>query len=347
MSQPSAAASGNTSTGPSARAAARPVIELKGLSHPALRLVIHEAADATIVAAFEAMVAEDPGFEWQPVVIDASRIAEQPAPDWSALVARLRAARLHPVALAGAPETAREQAEALQLGWLAALPERRRAGAAAEPAVAARSSGGDAPPPGAVPLGAQVRSGEEDVQPEDASPLDASPADAQSSDASPADASPAERASGPDAPATAPVASADAAPSRADADPKAAAAPDAAAAGTGVATADAMVVSRPVRSGQQLYSRGRDLVIVGDVSPGAEVIADGNVHVYGTLAGRAIAGARGLREASIFALDLRAELVAVCGIYRTFEDGVPEAHAGRPVRVTLQANADTLTMTSL
>jgi len=330
MSQPSAAASGNASTGTSPRVAARPVIELKGLSHPALRLVIHESADATIAAAFEAMVAEEPGFEWQPVVIDASRIAEQPAPDWTALVARLRAARLHPVALAGAPEAARDQAEALQLGWLAALPERRRAGAAA------RSSGGDVPSPGAVPLGAQVRSGEEDVQ-----PADASPADAQPSGASPADARPAGHAGDPDARATAPAASTDAAPPQAGADPKAAAA------GAGVATADAMVVSRPVRSGQQLYSRGRDLVIVGDVSPGAEVIADGNVHVYGTLAGRAIAGARGLREASIFALDLRAELVAVCGIYRTFEDGVPEAHAGRPVRVTLQANADTLTMTSL
>jgi septum site-determining protein MinC len=297
MSQPSAAASDDASTGTSARAAARPVIELKGLSHPALRLVIHEPADAAIAAAFEAMVAEDPGFEWQPVVIDASRIAEQPAPDWTALVARLRAARLHPVAIAGAPEAAREQAEALQLGWLAALPERRRTSAAAEPAVASRSSDQGAPAAGEMPSAVHARSGE----------VDASTEESPSADAS-ADASPS---------------------------------------GTGVATADAMVVSRPVRSGQQLYSRGRDLVVVGDVSPGAEVIADGNVHVYGTLAGRAIAGARGLREASIFALDLRAELVAVCGIYRTFEDGVPEAHAGRPVRVTLQSNADTLTMTSL
>lgn len=302
MSQPSAAASDDASTGTSARAAARPVIELKGLSHPALRLVIHEPADAAIAAAFEAMVAEDPGFEWQPVVIDASRIAEQPAPDWTALVARLRAARLHPVAIAGAPEAAREQAEALQLGWLAALPERRRTSAAAEPAVASRSSDQGAPSAGEMPSAVQARSGEVDASTEESPSADASPADA------PADASPS---------------------------------------GTGVATADAMVVSRPVRSGQQLYSRGRDLVVVGDVSPGAEVIADGNVHVYGTLAGRAIAGARGLREASIFALDLRAELVAVCGIYRTFEDGVPEAHAGRPVRVTLQSNADTLTMTSL
>jgi septum site-determining protein MinC len=102
-----------------------------------------------------------------------------------------------------------------------------------------------------------------------------------------------------------------------------------------------------VRSGQQLYARERDLVVVGDVSPGAEVIADGHVHVYGTLGGRAIAGARGRRDAAIFALELRAELVAVCGIYRTFEDGPPAAHAGRPVRISLEADADTLSIRSL
>ncbi|MEI7446800.1 MAG: septum site-determining protein MinC, partial [Burkholderiales bacterium] len=110
---------------------------------------------------------------------------------------------------------------------------------------------------------------------------------------------------------------------------------------------NAMVVERPVRSGQQVYARERDLVVVGDVSPGAEVIADGHVHIYGTLGGRAIAGARGRRDAGIFTLGLRAELVAVCGIYRTFEDGPPAQHAGKPVRITLEADADTLSMRPL
>jgi septum site-determining protein MinC len=108
-----------------------------------------------------------------------------------------------------------------------------------------------------------------------------------------------------------------------------------------------MIVERPVRSGQQIYARDRDLVVVGDVSPGAEVIADGNVHVYGTLGGRAIAGARGLRQAAIFTLDLQAELVAVCGIYRTFEDGPPAAQAGKPVRISLETDADTLSLRTL
>ena len=108
-----------------------------------------------------------------------------------------------------------------------------------------------------------------------------------------------------------------------------------------------MVVERPVRSGQQIYARERDLIVIGDVSPGAEVIADGHVHVYGALAGRAIAGARGRRDAGIFTLELRAELVAVSGIYRTFEDGVPAQYAGKPVRISLEADADTLSMRPL
>ena len=108
-----------------------------------------------------------------------------------------------------------------------------------------------------------------------------------------------------------------------------------------------LTIERPIRSGQQIYARGADLVVIGPVSPGAEVIADGNVHVYGALQGRAIAGASGRRDVGIFTLDLRAELVAVSGIYRTFEDGVPAEHRGRPVRVELGAVADTLTVRPL
>jgi septum site-determining protein MinC len=108
-----------------------------------------------------------------------------------------------------------------------------------------------------------------------------------------------------------------------------------------------MVVDRPVRSGQRIYARDADLVVIGPVSPGAEVIADGNVHIYGPLQGRAIAGARGRRGAAIFTLDLRAELVAVCGVYRTFEEGPPEEHRGRPVRIELDPVADRLSVRPL
>jgi septum site-determining protein MinC len=106
---------------------------------------------------------------------------------------------------------------------------------------------------------------------------------------------------------------------------------------------DAMIIDRPIRSGQQIYARDRDLIVMAVVSPGAEVIADGNVHVYGSLAGRAIAGARGRRDARIFTLDLRAEIVAVAGLYKTFEEGVPENLRGKPVQIALgAANADAL-----
>jgi septum site-determining protein MinC len=106
---------------------------------------------------------------------------------------------------------------------------------------------------------------------------------------------------------------------------------------------DAMIIDRPIRSGQQIYARDRDLIVMAVVSPGAEVIADGNVHVYGSLAGRAIAGARGRRDARIFTLDLRAEIVAVAGLYKTFEEGVPENLRGKPVQIALGAeNADVL-----
>jgi septum site-determining protein MinC len=77
----------------------------------------------------------------------------------------------------------------------------------------------------------------------------------------------------------------------------------------------ARIVSEPVRSGQQIYAEHADLVVLNTVSPGAEVIADGCVHVYGKLGGRAIAGARGDESARIFCRKMEAELLAIAGIY--------------------------------
>lgn len=76
----------------------------------------------------------------------------------------------------------------------------------------------------------------------------------------------------------------------------------------------AQIISGNVRGGQQVYAKNRDLIITGSVSPGAEVIADGNIHVYGTLRGRAIAGAKG-QESVIFCQKLNAELVSINGNY--------------------------------
>ncbi len=75
------------------------------------------------------------------------------------------------------------------------------------------------------------------------------------------------------------------------------------------------VITEPVRSGQQIYADGADLIILSTVSPGAEVIADGCIHIYGKLAGRAIAGARGDETARIFCRKMDAELIVIAGIY--------------------------------
>lgn len=81
----------------------------------------------------------------------------------------------------------------------------------------------------------------------------------------------------------------------------------------------ARIVDAPVRSGQQLYAEGTDLVVLGAVSTGAELIADGCVHVYGPMRGRAIAGARGDESARVFCRKFEAELVAVAGVYAVAE----------------------------
>lgn len=102
----------------------------------------------------------------------------------------------------------------------------------------------------------------------------------------------------------------------------------------------AMVISRPLRSGQQVYARGRDLVVMAMVNAGAEVIADGHIHVYAPLRGKAMAGARGNTEARIFALSLEAELISIAGIYRTSDVALPANVSGKPAMVRLQSSAE-------
>lgn len=270
-------ASGNAGDARSA-APARPAIEFKGLSHPALRAVLNDASpDALRHALIELLDGDPDRFEWQPVVVDLSRLGPDAPLDWPEVLATLRAVRLHPVAVAGAAEGFRDEANRLQLGWLEPIREpARRSSGAGEPAVAQRAA-------------------------------------TAASAVAPSSATPA----------------------------------SAATAGPAAAAPATLVIDRPVRSGQRIYARDADLVVIGPVSPGAEVIADGNVHVYGPLQGRAIAGARGQRDCAIFTLDLRAELVAVCGVYRTFEEGPLAEHRGRPVRIELDAVADRLSVRPL
>ncbi|MEW6465505.1 MAG: septum site-determining protein MinC [Pseudomonadota bacterium] len=101
------------------------------------------------------------------------------------------------------------------------------------------------------------------------------------------------------------------------------------------APSGALVVERPLRSGQQVYARGRDLVVLAMVNPGAEVIADGHIHVYAPLRGKAIAGARGNAEARIFALSLEPELLSIAGVYRTAEQPLPAEVWRKPAQVRL------------
>lgn len=96
----------------------------------------------------------------------------------------------------------------------------------------------------------------------------------------------------------------------------------------------ARVVTEPIRSGQQIYADGADLIVLTTVSPGAEVIADGCVHVYGPLRGRAIAGARGDQLARVFCRRMEAQLLAVAGIYAV-ADQVQGALRGQAVQAYL------------
>ena len=100
----------------------------------------------------------------------------------------------------------------------------------------------------------------------------------------------------------------------------------------------ALLHHQPVRSGQRVYARNRDLVVTAAVGAGAEVMADGCVHIYGVLRGRALAGARGDAGARVFCQEFNAELVSIAGVFRVFETIPPEL-AGKPVQAWLEGDA--------
>jgi septum site-determining protein MinC len=96
-----------------------------------------------------------------------------------------------------------------------------------------------------------------------------------------------------------------------------------------------MVIDKPLRSGQKIYARGADLVVLAMVNQGAEVVADGNIHVYAPLRGKAMAGASGNTNARIFSLCLEPELISIAGIYRTSENPLASEVRGKPAQVRL------------
>lgn len=111
--------------------------------------------------------------------------------------------------------------------------------------------------------------------------------------------------------------------------------------------AGTMIIDTPIRAGQRVYARDADLVITATVNNGAEIIADGSIHVYAPLRGRALAGASGDTNARIFAASMEAELVSIAGVYRTFENGLPPEQKGQPAQIRLSGDRiDVLSLNS-
>lgn len=300
---------------PTAHHAKPHAFEIKGANLPLVALLLKTTDMALLAKEWQKQYGDNPDFfDNEPLVIDLTPLAGTEAaekvPDFSALTLFLRRQRTWPVAVKGG--TPAQMASALASGLVAA-PEvvLRRS---AEPAIAPEAS--------------QDAVANEPMKPEhSANPVDS--ADSVNSEGG------AELA----AQAEAEQASLDlqsVEPKEAETQ---AAAPQLA----------ALVVDKPLRSGQQVYARGRDLVVMAMVNPGAEVIADGHIHVYAPLRGKAIAGARGNGDARIFALSLEAELISIAGIYRTSDVPLPDAVRGRPAMVSLQPTpeGDKLVVTAI
>ncbi|MCW6028635.1 septum site-determining protein MinC [Stenotrophomonas rhizophila] len=136
-------------------------------------------------------------------------------------------------------------------------------------------------------------------------------------------------------PAPAPLPVAEPPPRRARAAAAVPAAPAPSAVASGGAPKPGRMQTANVRSGQQLYAENCDLTVMATVGAGAEVIADGSIHIYGTLRGRALAGAQGNTTARIFCREFHAELVAIAGHYKVLDD-VPDSLRGKAVQVWLE-----------
>jgi len=99
-----------------------------------------------------------------------------------------------------------------------------------------------------------------------------------------------------------------------------------------------LIVDKPMRSGQKIYARGGDLVLLAMVNQGGEVIADGHIHVYAPLRGKAMAGASGNTQARIFSICLEPELISIAGVYRTSEHALPTSIQGQAAQVRLSTD---------
>jgi septum site-determining protein MinC len=344
-------------------------LDFKSATLYAVRVVLHSAEIERLAAALDKRMADAGSFfENEPVVIDASRV-DGPV-DWPALLDALRGHNLPPIGVvAEGDNLCAAQAAGLTPVELSTPPVRPAAvdTATTPPPLptqrAAALTTAPAPTAAAPDTAASQDkgAGSGDVDPASAEPASGQDGQAAAGHAASLSASDAASADGGKQDATqGPRAAPDAA-----ADAGAAARPPAAgtnreplpAREAGATTSaptptqahpqssSALVISRPLRSGQRVYARHSDLVVIGMVSPGAEVIADGNVHVYGPLRGKAMAGARGDTSARIFTTHLDAELLAVAGVYRVVEDKLDATLHGQPALVRL--DGDTLRIEAL
>lgn len=281
-------------------------LDFKSATLYAIRVVLHSADPERLVAALTKRMADAGSFfENEPVVIDASRVEEKI--DWKALVAALRSHNLPPIGVVA-------EGANLKAAREAGLTPVELSTPAARPAPVV-----DTAPPNDV-----------------STPVPSVPAAAVETAPAPTDTS------APETPASdKPAASAEPLPAREASSTTSAPAPTQAA----PHSSSALVITKPLRSGQRVYARHTDLVVIGMVSQGAEVIADGNVHVYGPLRGKAMAGARGDTSARIFTTHLDAELLAVAGVYRVVEDKLDRTLQNQPALVRL--DGDTLRIEAL
>ncbi|WBX89333.1 septum site-determining protein MinC [Achromobacter mucicolens] len=301
-------------------------LDFKSATLYAIRVVLHSADPERLNAALAKRMADAGSFfENEPVVIDASRVEEKI--DWTALVAALRGHNLPPIGVVA-------EGANLQAAREAGLTPVELSTPAARPAPVVDT----APPNDVATPVPSVPAAAVEIAP---APTDTSvqAAPAPASDAAAQDKPAADEAA--DAQAAAPAPDADPLPARAASSTTSASSPTAAA----PHSSSALVITRPLRSGQRVYARHTDLVVIGMVSQGAEVIADGNVHVYGPLRGKAMAGARGDTSARIFTTHLDAELLAVAGVYRVVEDKLDRTLQNQPALVRL--DGDTLRIEAL
>ncbi len=284
-------------------------LEFKSATLYAIRVVLQHSDTKVLIKALKKRMADAGAFfENEPVVIDAMRVEE--SIDWAPLIEAFKKHKLPVIGVvAQGDNLVQAQACGLTPVDLSAAPARhasdtQTAASVAEPVTASLPT----PAASAEPTDSADSQSRTETKATEASTTDSSTAEESTAEESTASAS----------------------------TPHAAATPQVA---QNASAAPTMVIKGPLRSGQRVYARNSDLIVMGVVSRGAEVIADGNIHIYGPLRGKAMAGARGDVAARIFTTGFDAELVAIAGIYRVIDTKLSAELHQKPVVIQLEKDA--------